>query len=68
MKPLFSINPSTGSIIKSFDQHNEKKNRSDYMRRLQSSKNWRNSDIQYKLACLGRLSEILADSKRELHF
>ena len=65
MKPLLSINPSTGSIFKSFDQYSEKKIDHIVDVGYKIQKNWRNTDLQFRLACLKSLSEILADLKKE---
>ena len=65
MKPLLSINPSTGSLIKSFDQYNEKKIDRIIGGAYKAQKNWQSTDLHFRLACLERLSEILTDSKKE---
>ena len=68
MKPLLSTNPSTGSLIKSYDQFNEKKINRIIDGAYKVQKNWESSDLQFRLTCLERLSEILADSKKEYAF
>ena len=65
MKPLFSVNPSTDSIIKSFDQYSERKIYHIIDGACKVQKNWKNTDLDFRLACLERLSELLADYKRE---
>ena len=65
MEPLLSINPSTGALIKSFDQYNENKVDRIICGAYKAQKNWGSTDLQFRLACLNRLSEILADSKKE---
>ena len=65
MKPLVSINPATGSLIKSFDQYNERKIDRIIAGAYKAQKNWGSTTLQLRLACLKRLSEILADSKKE---
>ncbi len=65
MKPLVSINPATGSLIKSFDQYNERKIDRIIAGAYKAQKNWGSTVLQLRLACLKRLSEILADSKKE---
>ena len=65
MKPLLSINPSTGSIIKSFDQYGESKVDHIISGAHKIQKIWEKTELKFKLACIERLSEILADSKKE---
>ena len=65
MKPLLSINPSTSSIIKSFDQYSENKINHIINTAHKVQKFWENTELKFKLACIERLSEILADSKKD---
>jgi len=65
MKPLLSINPSTGSIIKSFDQYGESKVDHIISGAHKIQKIWEKTELKFKLACIERLSEILADSKKD---
>ena len=65
MRPLLSINPSTGSIIKSFNQYSEKKLDQIIASAHKAQKTWEKTDLNLKLVCLKHLSEILADSKRD---
>ena len=65
MRQLHSINPSNGSVIKSFDQFSKKKIDHIIGGAYKIQKNWRDTDLQFRLACLERLSAILADYKIE---
>ena len=65
MKPLLSINPYTNSIIKSFDQFSEKKIDRIIYGACKDQKIWEDTELNFKLACFERLSEILADSTKE---
>ena len=65
MKPLLSINPSTGLQIRSYKQHSNDEIENILNRSIEAQKNWQNTDIKFRLTCLLQLSEILSDSKRE---
>ena len=65
MKPLLSINPSTGFKIRSYNQHNNVEIENILNSSLEAQKNWKNTDLKFRLTCLEQLSEVLSDSKRE---
>ena len=65
MKPLLSINPSTGFKIRSYNQHNNVEIEKILNSSLEAQKNWKNTDLKFRLTCLEQLSEVLSDSKRE---
>ena len=65
MKPLLSINPSTGLEIRSYNQHSNEEIENILNNSIEAQKNWQNTDLKFRLTCLEQLSEILSDSKRE---
>ena len=65
MKPLLSINPSTGLQIRSYNQHSNEEIENILNNSIKAQKNWQNTDLKFRLTCLEQLSEILSDSKRE---
>ena len=65
MKPLLSINPSTGLKIRSYNQHNNVEIENILNSSFEAQKNWKNTDLKFRLTCLEQLSEVLSDSKRE---
>ncbi len=65
MKPLLSINPSTGFKIRSYNQHNDLEIENILNSSLEAQKNWQNTDLKFRITCLQQLSEVLSDSKRE---
>ena len=65
MKPLLSINPSTGFKIRSYNQHNNVEIENILNSSFEAQKNWKNTDLKFRLTCLEQLSEVLSDSKRE---
>ena len=65
MKPLLSINPSTGLEIRSYNQHSNEEIENILNSSIEAQKNWQNTDLKFRLTCVGQLSEILSDSKRE---
>ena len=65
MKPLLSINPSTGHEIRSYNQHSNEEIENILNSSIEAQKNWQNTDLKFRLTCLVQLSEILSDSKRE---
>ena len=65
MKPLLSVNPSTGSLIKSFDQYSDEHINQLLNRASEIQKNWQNTELCLRLTCLEHLSGILSDFKRD---
>ena len=65
MNPLLSINPSTGLEIRSYNQHSNNEIENILNSSIEAQKNWQNTDLKFRLTCVGQLSEILSDSKRE---
>ncbi len=65
MKPLLSVNPSTGSLIKSFDQYSDEHINQLLNRSSEIQKNWQNTELCLRLTCLEHLSGILSDFKRD---
>jgi len=65
MNPLLSINPSTGLKIRSYNQHNNVEIENILNSSFEAQKNWKNTDLKFRLTCLEQLSEVLSDSKRE---
>ena len=65
MKPLLSINPSTGLQIRSYKQHSTDEIENILNRSVEAQKNWQNTDLKFRLTCVEQLSEILSDSKEE---
>ena len=65
MKPLLSINPSTGLKIRSYNQHTNVEIENILDSSFEVQKNWKNTDLKFRLTCLEQLSEVLSDSKRE---
>ena len=65
MKPLLSINPSTGLIIRSYNQHNNVEIENILNSSWEAQKVWENTNLKFRLTCVEQLSEILSDSKRE---
>jgi len=65
MKPLLSINPSTGLEIRSYNQLSNDEIENILKSSIEAQKNWENTNLKFRLTCLGQLSEILSDSKRE---
>ena len=59
MKPLLSINPSTGLEIRSYNQHSNEEIENILNNSIEAQKNWQNTDLKFKLTCLEQLSEVL---------
>ena len=65
MKPLLSINPSTGLEIRSYNQHSNEEIENILNSSIEAQKSWQNTDLKFRLTCLRQLSGVLSDSKRE---
>ena len=60
---LISINPTNLEIVKSYNIHDEAKVSDIISKSYEVQEEWSNSDLDFKLNCLEKISSILNDNR-----
>ncbi len=65
MKPLLSINPSNGMVIKSYPQYPYERIIKILNYAAEAQNNWKNTNLKFRLERIKQLSEIISERKIE---